>query len=231
MKRNWRARWQRSGFLASAFAFGPAALAWAWMLWEGWTRRQWSCCHPEATSVDEARGWALMVLAMMLPFTRDSLLRTAERSYRQRRARAVLAYLAGFLGVWLLPLIVLLPLRRYPLGHEALLATGLCLLGAAWSLHPWRARLFQRCHREIPLRPLGWQADCDALRQGAIQSFPCLGGCLFLMLACAITHHHMVMMIGGTLLAGMERRMFRFRSAPLAAGALGLAGWTLLLAS
>jgi len=208
----------------------PAALAWAWMLWESYSRRQWSCCNPGASPLDEARGWFLMVFSMMVPFTYVRLRRLAEKSYRTRRFRALLAYLVGYVGVWMLPLAAVIPLRMFPLGHEVFLATALCAAGAVWTAHPLRARLFLRCHREIPLRPLGWKADFDACHQGATQAFPCLGGCLPLMLACTVTHHHLVMMIGGLILVGMERRMFRFRPTPLTAGAAGLAGWTLMLA-
>jgi len=226
-RRGWA---QRPEFLAFMLSLVTAALAWAWMLWESYSRRQWSCCNPGASTLDEARGWLLMVFAMMVPFTYVSLRRLAEKSYRTRRFRALLAYLAGYVGVWMLPLAAVIPLRVYPLGHEALLATALCAGAAAWAVHPLRERLFLRCHREIPVRPLGWKADYDACRQGLTQAFPCIGGCLPLMLACTITHHHIVMMVGGLILAGMERRMFRFRSAPLAVGALGLACWTLVLA-
>jgi predicted metal-binding membrane protein len=229
MKR-WRGWLQRPGVLAVLIALVPALLAWGWMLGEARAKRQWSCCHPQPTTLEEARGWGLMVLAMMLPFTLPTLRRIAERSYRHQRLRVLASYTAGYLGVWLLPLAAVLPLRQYPLSRHALLATALCLAAAAWTFHPLREKLFQRCHRQIPLRPLGWPAVGDAFRQGGVHGFPCLAGCLPLMLACTVTQHHMVMMAGGLILTGVERRMFRFRSTPLAVGALGLAGWTLLLA-
>lgn len=199
------------------------------MLVEAAQGSQWSCCEPAATHLDEIRGWILMVLAMMVPFTVPVLRTLRERSYAARRWRVTCAYLSGYIGIWLLPLAIVLPLRSATPGHHFLLASLLCVAAAAWTFHPTREILYRRCHRAIPLRPSGWRADWDLVRQGAVHGISCVGGCLLLMLACTITSHHLVMMGGGLLLVAAERRMFLFKREPLALGSLALAAAVALL--
>ena len=211
----------------SALVF--AAFAWGVMFWEAWERKQWSCCHPRATLVDEARGWILMIFAMMLPFTYPVLKVLVERSYRRRRVQTVVGYVKGYVAIWLLPLAIVLPLRSTSLGHEMILASLLCLFAALWTLHPAREKFHRSCHREISIRPEGWAANYDACRQGVLHAIPCFGSCLFLMIACTVTHHHFVIMIGGTLLVAFENKMLFFRHRALAAGEAALGIWTLFL--
>jgi hypothetical protein len=45
------------------------------------------------------------------------------------------------------------------------------------------------------------------------------------MMACGVSEHDWVMMIGGTTLAIWEKRMFRLNRAPILVGSLTLAAW------
>jgi predicted metal-binding membrane protein len=47
-------------------------------------------------------GWLLMLVAMMLPTLAAPLLHVHQRSFRQRRPRALTLFALGYFGVWLL---------------------------------------------------------------------------------------------------------------------------------
>jgi predicted metal-binding membrane protein len=202
-----------------------AALLWVWMLWEAAAARRISCCEPSPTTAADLTSWMVMVGAMMLPTTMPAVRDIATRSYRSRRARAVLAYLFGYLACWLLAGVVFALFRTCPLAHDLRTAATLCLLAAAWAVLPARALWFVRCHRQIPLCPTGPRADIDAVRQGAVHGVPCLKMCWPLMFACAITGHDLIVMAGGTVLALVEKKMFRLRRKPLVIGCFALAAW------
>jgi predicted metal-binding membrane protein len=202
-----------------------AALLWLWMLGDAASMRRISCCEPFPTSVADFTSWMVMVGAMMLPTTTPAVRDVATRSYRNRRPRAVLGYLFGYLTCWLLAGIVFVYLRTYPLAHDLRTAATLCILAAVWVALPARALWLVRCHRQIPLCPTGPHADLDAIHQGAVHGVPCLKICWPMMFACGITGHDLVVMTGGTVLAIAEKRMFRLRRRPLVIGCIVLAAW------
>src|ERR1700683_2099405 len=145
-----------------------AALLWLWMLGEAAAARRMSCCESFPTKTADFISWMAMVGAMMLPTTTPAVQDVANRSYRSRRPRAVVEYLSGYLGCWLLAGVVFALLRTFPLAHDFRAAAILCLLAAAWVVIPARALWFVRCHRQIPLCPSGPRADFDAIRQGVV---------------------------------------------------------------
>jgi predicted metal-binding membrane protein len=202
-----------------------AALLWVWMLGEAAVAQRISCCGPFPTKASDVSSWMVMVGAMMLPTTTPAVRDVATRSYRSRRSRVVLEYLSGYMACWLLAGAVFACVRICPLAHDLRTAATFCLLAAAWAILPVRALWFVCCHRQIPLCPSGPRADLDAFRQGAIHGIPCIKMCWPLMFACAITGHDLVVMIGGTVLAIAEKRMFRLNRKPLVIGSFALAGW------
>jgi predicted metal-binding membrane protein len=213
-------------------ALGLVALSWGWMLVEAAAARSFSCCTPHPSPAADLLAWIAMTVAMMVPTTLASLRDVATRSYRVRRVRAVLEYLLGYLTWWLVLGVVVVAARQlWPAMHDLRLAAALCVGAAVWALIPARERWFQRCHRRIPLCPIGWRADLDALRQGAVNGAPCVAMCWPLMVACTITGHNLAMMLGGTALALLEKRMFRLERRPLVLGALSLAIWTVGLSA
>ena len=118
------------------WVLAAAALSWAWMLGEAAAARRMSCCEPLPTRAADFTSWMLMVAAMMLPTTTPAVRDVATRSYRSRRPRAVLEYLVGYMGCWLLAGVVFVFVRTCPLAHDLRTAATLCVLAAAWAVLP-----------------------------------------------------------------------------------------------
>jgi hypothetical protein len=176
----------------------------------------------------EFLDWGLMVVAMMAPLILAPLRWVAFQSFRRRRHRAILLFLIGFLLPWMLLGIVAAWLRTLAWSQTPLLASGIFGLAALWALAPIRARALVFCHRTIPLAPAGWPADRACLRFSVMIGASCVATCGLLMLACAVTGHNLVAMLGGTLLGALEFRSFRPPTRHIFAGALMLAVWFLL---
>ncbi len=176
----------------------------------------------------EFLNWCLMVVAMMVPLMLAPLRWVAFQSFRQRRHRAILLFLIGFLLSWMPVGVGAAWLRTFDWSHDPLLVSGMFCLAALWVLAPVRRRALVFCHLTIPLAPSGWNADRDCLRFGLIVGMSCIATCGFLMLACAFTGHNLVAMLGGTLLGALEFRSFRPPTLQIFAGALMLAVWFLL---
>jgi hypothetical protein len=171
-----------------------------------------------------AGGWALMVAAMMLPLVVVPVRRTARASLWRRRHRAVAEFLIGYGLIWL------------PFGAVALafltwwqpqlwVTAATFAVAAIWELSPLKRRALILCHRTIPLRPSGWQADLDCLRYGAIQGRSCLLSCWAIMLAPMVTPQRLPAMAVVALLCWLERfwprRRQRFETLALGGTALG----------
>ena len=176
----------------------------------------------------EFLNWCLMVVAMMVPLMLAPLRWVAFQSFRQRRHRAILLFVIGFLLPWVLVGVVVAWLRTFDLGQNPLLASGIFGLAALWVLVPVRRHALVFCHLTIPLAPSGWNADRDCLRFGLIVGAACIATCGFLMLACALTGHNLIAMLGGTVLGALEFRSFRQPTHSIFAGSLMLAVWFLL---
>jgi predicted metal-binding membrane protein len=204
-----------------------AVAAWLWMLAQAVEAQRLSCCPACSSAFEEFVGWIGMIVAMMLPNTLNAVREVAARSYRWRRLRAVLGYVVGYLAPWALFGILLLGLRELRLGQDLRVAVALCLFAAGWVALPARERWYRLCHRTIALYPVGWGADRDTIRQGLLHGVPCVASCWPLMVACAITGHHLLLMVGGTILGAFEKRMYRFERRPLIVGSLLLAVTTL----
>ncbi|HEX8597105.1 MAG TPA: DUF2182 domain-containing protein [Chloroflexia bacterium] len=172
--------------------------------------------------------WCLMVVAMMVPLMLAPLRWVAFQSFRQRRHRAILLFLVGFLLPWMLVGVVPAWLRTFDWSYNPLLASGTFGLAALWVLGPVRRHALVFCHLTVPLAPSGWNADRNCLRFGLIIGASCIATCGLLMLACAFTGHSLIAMLGGTLLGVLEFRSFRPPTGYIFAGALVLAAWFLL---
>jgi hypothetical protein len=176
----------------------------------------------------EFLNWCLMVVAMMVPLMLAPLRWAAFYSFRQRRHRAILLFLVGFLLPWMMVGAVAAWLRTFDWSHNPLLASGMFGLAALWVLIPVRMRVMVFCHRTVPLAPSGWNADRDCLRFSFLVGASCVATCGFLMLACALTGHNLIAMLGGTVLGVLEYRSFRPPTRSIFVGALMLAVWFVL---
>jgi predicted metal-binding membrane protein len=173
-------------------------------------------------------AWMVMIGAMMLPTTLPAVDDVMRRSYRRRRLTAAVEFALGYMVCWGAAGSIFLLLRLHSPMNDRLATALVCLLAALWALLPVRRIWFAQCHRQIPLCPVGWRADWDSVRQGATQGVPCVKMCWLLMVACGISGHDWVMMIGGTVLAVKEKRMFRLNRAPIVVGSIMLAAWFLI---
>ncbi len=210
------------------WALALAAVAWIAMVQHGLGRG--GCCRAAFSATGELVAWTGMVVAMMVPTLTGGLRDMALRSYRLRRLRALGLYLAGYLSCWVLAGLPAVALLAW-LGAGASKAAGVAFGAAAiWALVPARASMQSLCHRRIALRPVGVAADVDSVRQGIVSGAPCVAVCWPLMLACSLTAHALVVMTGCAILTVVEKRMFRPQALPIAAGAAGLASWSMLIA-
>jgi predicted metal-binding membrane protein len=187
-------------------AIGPAwpivllsALAWSFVIASDnallvpslcaahWTVGTSSFVVAVATNLTPAQMlfWLAMLLAMMPPLLWLSLTHVWHRSLAERRSRAVLLFLAGYLGLWLPATVVLAGAAialRLATG-STLAAIAIAVAGAVlWQTAPVRAQCLRRCHDLEPLPAFGLAADWASLRFGARIGVFCIGACWALML-------------------------------------------------
>jgi predicted metal-binding membrane protein len=133
-----------------------------------------------------AIGWALMVLAMMLPLAIAPLWHVRERSFARRRGRSTALFVAGFVAVWMLAGVILqsVALRARLMVAEPLACLGLALaVGLLWQVSPAKQWFLNRCHQRPSLAAFGFAADLDAFAFGVRNGVACAGACWALMLA------------------------------------------------
>lgn len=148
-------------------------------------------------------GWALMLVAMMLPLTLTPVQYIMETSFKQKRVELSLQFLFGYLGVWMLTGLVMVPLGLI-ISHffpDSWLPSGLTLLVAMiWECAPVKQHCLNRGHRHLALPAFGWAASLGALRFGTIHGLWCVGSCWALMLwPMFLSHGHDLGMLISTI--------------------------------
>jgi hypothetical protein len=176
-----------------------------------------------------ARGWLLMIAAMMLPLGVDAIRATADRSLWRRRNRAIAAWLCGYVMACFLPgavVSIAIALQR-PTGRSTAFVALSFAFASLWQVSAWRARALAMCHRTQPLSPDGWRADYDCMRYGWTIGWWCSLACGALMFACWLLGHGAPGVAAMAIATGIgvaERRMVRSHQrwlvAPIAAMAL-----------
>lgn len=133
-----------------------------------------------------AVGWALMLAAMMPPVLIPHLCYIRMRSFKNRRARSIVLFVAGYAAIWtalggvLIAAAVTAMLLVAP--QSFLPMAGGVLIAALWQVSPVKQRCLNRCHGHAELAAFGAAADFDALRFGALHGIWCAGSCWALML-------------------------------------------------
>jgi predicted metal-binding membrane protein len=133
----------------------------------------------------QALSWFVMLLAMMTPLLWQPLAHVWDRSLAERRVRAILLFLGGYFGVWMLAMAVLTLAAvalRIVAGSAAIafaIAAGVTVL---WQMTPAKALFLNRCHALRPLPASGLAADIGSLRYGLQVAAPCVGTCWAMML-------------------------------------------------
>jgi predicted metal-binding membrane protein len=130
--------------------------------------------------------WALMAVAMMVPAATPALRHVGAKSLYWRRRRAVVEFLAVFVGVWaIFSALALGSLTSWgPLGSPWALAAALSL-AALWQLTPPKRSAQRACHRSRPLPPRGWRASAGVADFALRNSGACIASCWAMMLAAA----------------------------------------------
>lgn len=164
--------------------FGVSAVGWVGVLAAGHAGMGHGAAgHGGPGVLAVGAGWFAMLAAMMAPLLADPLRLLWHRSLRPRRVRAVAAFVAGYLAVWMAVGAVLLAvaawLRPLPGWTAPLLGLAAVL---AWQASPWKQACLNRCHQAPRLAAFGWAADRDALRYGLTKGGWCVGSCWALML-------------------------------------------------
>lgn len=133
-----------------------------------------------------AAGWGLMLVAMMAPALILPINHLRLRSFKRRRARATVLFVAGYAAIWMAAggvlLTGILAVRLFaPTSY--LPAAAVTLIAIVWQLSPVKQRCLNRCHAHTGLAAFGVAADLDALRFGVSHGVWCVGSCWALMLA------------------------------------------------
>ena len=139
-----------------------------------------------ASLLTGAPMWALMAVAMMVPAATPAVHHVAGKSLYWRRRRAVLEFLAVFVGVWaLFSAVVLGALTAWaPFGSPYALVAALAL-ATVWQLTPLKRSAQRACHRSRPLPPRGWRASAGVADFAFRNGGACLASCWAMMLAAA----------------------------------------------
>lgn len=163
-----------------------AAVAWVFMI---------VMARPHAGIILDL-GSVLMVIAMMLPLTIPNVRHVALSSLWRRRHRAIVAFLVGFLAVWIAVQTVIVGawgLLAPLIGWE--IVAGVAMVAAVlWEIAPNKRRWLRRCHRTVSLAPRGWRADVDCVHYGVTTGFSCVAMCWALMAASAAFAHALLVM-------------------------------------
>jgi predicted metal-binding membrane protein len=136
-----------------------------------------------ATSL--ARGWALMLAAMMAPTLVSPIYHIRMSSFARRRTRSTALFVVGYGVVWMAAGCDLLALEltaTWLAPHSYLPAIVVGLVALVWQASPFKQRCLNRCHNHRALAAYGTAADWDVLRMGLEHGFWCTGSCWVAML-------------------------------------------------
>lgn len=186
-----------------------SACAWLWMVSSSLSPHHH---HLASSLLLDTRNWLLMVVAMMLPLTTESIRVTSSRSLWSRRHRAILGFIVGYLSLWLIAGVLTSMSTMFvsQLGGRSLVFAALAFaMAAIWQLSGYRQRAWMSCHRTMPLAPAGWPAHRDCFCYGWGIGSQCLRTCWFTMAACALTNHSLVLMVCAALVGFRERYTWR----------------------
>jgi len=139
--------------------------------------------HNHPTSL--AAGWALMLTAMMLPLLIAPLRHVHDRSFPQRRPKAMALFVGGYAAAWMAAGALLLPaaLAIRSAGDDSALSVVLtAAVALAWQCSPYKQRCLNRGHAHPSLAAAAPAADRDVLCFGWAHGMWCIGSCWALML-------------------------------------------------
>lgn len=136
-------------------------------------------------SARQALSWFVMLLAMMTPLIWQPLAHVWDRSLAERRVRAVLLFLGGYLGVWMIAMAILALISvalRLAAGSAIVAFTITIGFAVFWQMTPVKARFLKRCHVLRPLPAFNLYADIASFRYGMEIACACIVTCWAIML-------------------------------------------------
>jgi predicted metal-binding membrane protein len=131
-----------------------------------------------------AAGWALMLVAMMVPLMTAPIHHVRLRSFAHRRMRATALFLLGYGGLWMLAGFVLTMLALLVpswVENPLVAASAATAVVVAWQASPFKQACLNQLHAHRELAAFGLAADLDVLRFGLEHGFWCVGSCWGLM--------------------------------------------------
>ena len=153
-------------------------------------------------------GNGVMIAAMMAPLLSSPLRHVHERSFSNRRLRAMTLFGVGYGAAWLIALVAL-DVIVLGLVAAATRPVSIVLVAAAaltWQASPAKQTFLNGCHRRPALAAFGLAADRDALQFGLTHGAWCVGSCWALMaLPVVCSPGHLVAMALVSLLLSAER--------------------------
>jgi predicted metal-binding membrane protein len=128
-----------------------------------------------------ALGWAVMLVAMMLPGMAAPVRHVQHRSLAVRRVRATALFLGGYAAIWMAAGAVLVA-AALALQSQALGAAVVLLAVVLWQFSPFKQVCLNRLHGHPPLAAFGAAADRDVFVFGLKHGVWCVGSCSGLMI-------------------------------------------------
>ena len=148
-----------------------------------------------ATSMGYVGLW-VMTIAMMLPLTLGWV-RDVARSTSSRH-RATAAFLAGYLAVWMIAILLIDLAWQIVASHAGRMSAmvGVIVAAALWEIAAAVHPRLRRCDQTMPDVARGWRACAASARFGAVAGAGCLLSCWALMAACVAFAHDLRVMVG-----------------------------------
>jgi hypothetical protein len=142
-------------------------------------------------------GLAAMIVAMMLPLVIPDVRNVVRVSPWRRRYRAIAAFVAAYLAVWMLAMLVIDAAWRLAASRveSATAAAGVMIVAVMWEI-AWANRHHSAHPPTTPRAARGWRADAGCVRAGALTGGRCVAACWALMAACVAFAHSLPVMIG-----------------------------------
>jgi predicted metal-binding membrane protein len=130
-------------------------------------------------------GWFAMLAAMMPPALISPIVYVRSRSFACRRQRSVALFIGGYIAIWTVAFVVLIPIQiaeRSLVSQFWIGASAAIIVALVWQSCPIKQICLNRCHAHRELAAFGYAADRDAVRFGLEQGIYCAGSCWALML-------------------------------------------------
>lgn len=169
-----------------------ALAAWLFLIWSHANTGDGGTRGPG----EEAAALVAMVIAMMLPLTFGRVRELARPEARSRH-RTAIAFVCGYLGVWVPAMFGIDAAWRQALsvGGWAWSAGAVIAAAVLWEVAPAKWRQSRRCDEAVALR--GGQttpADAGPVWVGAMSGTSCVASCWTLMAACVAFAHDLRVM-------------------------------------